>query len=865
MAILALLGGVTALLAQNTRQSALLPLLDEIVARGETRLAFDRDVLSAITVTLPAGGPSPTWAQLEPRLAACGLKFRITSDGLILIALAERPTDVEPTFRIQVLGPDREPLANAYLRLGSRGFEADEAGGLEVPLAAWSHGGELSYVGMERLRITANSEPPVDLRLHMRPAPGRAEPILVYSGLSPKPTAPITMGTDLLAKALQTGAVLPGSALGGLGYIGLAGASGVDARSSVPALRGSQSTETFVYLDDLPVYHLDHLFGLFPAVDPMLVSSVELHRSHYPSRWGGSTGGVMGMTTKSAIRTGGELRLSSVEAATRLTLARGGLELTAGGRSSLGNVARSKLLTATELDFETRRGRSTAVTRPAFTFYDGFAKLRYRTLDQRWGARLQFFTSADAYDYTYALEANLNSNPRVPRSVRNDYSEVSGWRNGGLLVGLDRQFGAGRLELRAHESTYSQDLSTDGSTATTTRRGERISARNSSLLNNRLRDRQLGLEFTTSDPPLSSKDRLASWRYGLQLQRVSTVAEFDINDRSLLSLDQRADWLHVHSERTQRLGGRGSVNAGLRASRQLNADRLWLSPRVKAGYALGPTQVSAGYSLTQQSLRPLQHENQFGQTYTLLVIEALGVAQTGRAQNFTLGVTRRKGGVSLEVEAYYRKLDGVLAALSRQVALPSGLEIVNLQPSFLSAVGRGEVLGVDADLRYRGRGFSGQAAYTLSRSRRRFAVIAGDVWQRAPDDRRHRLATSHTYVHGPWSAGIAYELASGVAYVDLDVLASGAGPRDQLNPDAYLRSLPGYRRLDLRLTRTIALRHSVLKAGLQLFNAFARANVTQRQYVVAVGPGRSEDRAIPVGTDVALLGRLLVAEASWAF
>ena len=275
-------------------------------------------------------------------------------------------------------------------------------------------------------------------------------------------------------------------------------------------------------------------------------------------------------------------------------------------------------------------------------------------------------------------------------------------------------------------------------------------------------------------------------------------------------------------------------------------------------------QVSAGYSLTQQALRPLQHEDQFGQSYTLLVVEpATPNAADGVARNYTLGYSRQWTHFQVAIEAYHRDLSGVLAALSQQVALPLGAELVNLQPNFLSVSGEGEVQGVDTDVRYGKGGWSGHFAYTLARSRRRFAEVAEGTWQRSPDDRRHRLATAHEWEHGRWTFGTAFEWATGLTYVDLNVLSPEAGDRGAADPTSYLRSLPTYERLDLSTHYRLELGPAQLRVGLRIYNAFDRTNVSQRQYVVGVGGG--VNRAVAVGTDVGLLGRLLIAELKFSF
>ena len=839
-------------------------LLSRYGAEAGMRFGYEEAALPRARVAVgPAALDRGTWPAHARALARLGLLSDETHDGAILlrpVAPATGEYARERLVRLRVVDPAGEPLPGATLTdAEGHGWVADAQGQINVPTDAWSSDLEVRFVGMESHRLGSLAGLPAGGVLRMRVARHQGATATVLARLSPKPLTSIPTASDPGREAARLSLSLDPRDLGGFGYLGVAGATRIDARSAAPALRGSLPTETLLTLDGLPVYHADHYFGLFPAIDPQAVGQAELHRSHYPADWGGSTGGLLALRSREVYNTTVATELNPLAGSALARVKAGAWHLLADGRTTWGDIARGELLESAAVDLERAAQSTSALVRPRFRFADGYVRAAYAPAGSPWRASVQTFGSRDRYDFEFNQSQLLGGERGMPPvDVAGRYEELTTWTNAGARVELTYALSPRlSLGLAGHRSRYAQTFDADGETRIQTLRGERLRSILENELRNDVADEQVALSIGKTRAASAEPTPKHRWRAGLQVQRLATEASFAINQQLPLDeADERA-WVHAFTQQEWTRGA-WSVNAGLRLSQRLDTAQLWWSPRVKLAYRLGRGSLTAGYSLTQQALRALQHENQFGQTYTLLVTDA-GTTVDGTATNYTLGYSLARAGMYLAIEAYHRRLGGTLAALSQQVALPQGGELVNLQPNFISVVGEGEVRGVDLDLRY-GRGdWAAQLGYTLARSRRRFDEVAAGAWQRAPDDRRHRLATGLEYGPGRWTFAANLEWATGLSYVDLNVLSAEAGPRRTADPEAFLLSLPAYARVDLGAHYRFRLAGARVRTGLRLYNALDRDNVTQRQYVVGIG-GPSSRRAVAVGTDVALLGRLPLAE-----
>lgn len=831
--------------------------LPELLARvsRQSGLRFNYEATALDTIRI-AGRSAEDWPTLRTAITRLGVASRVEADGTIALAPPADSRSAVPASRTLELriSDGSEPLVGATVLLeDGSGAVSDLAGRVRLALRGDSAVATVRYLGYSPAEVPLSRRTP-RYTIVLQPDTVIVRGVEVVAALPDRPWRAVGQRDAPGYAGGATSIRLPAAALAGFGFSAAAGVSQIDAGGSAPAIRGSQGFETRVELDGLPLYYVDHLYGLFSAVNPLSVADVHLHRSHYPVDRGGARGGLMAIETIEPIASGLTLRADQVAGALEAHAVTPSVRAVVSARSSFGDVASGAAFESVS-GIDTV-GSITARTLPSFTFYDLYTRITFERPRSPWSGALNGYLSRDRYGYRFDDSALLDDR-RVPANLTGRYREDTEWRNAGFGGSLHYRGGGLTYSLEGYLTNYANELTTDAEFALERRRQTRIVELVDNRLDNTVTDAQIGLRVVPNAPR-------ADWQAGIQVQRLATVALFQLNERRSLDRDDRDHRLHAYGAHLFRLGRGLTLDAGLRASYAEAVDDAWVSPRLTFAQAIRlPTgrdlELTTGYSFTRQALASLQHENQFGQTYALLVLEAPGQPVVSSAHTLTAGGKYESVDLYLGAEGYYRSLPGVLATLSTSPGLNGEREIFNPQPTFLSVSGEGEVIGVDLDLRWRAGDWDGSLAYTLARSRQRFASIDANNWQRAPDDRRHRLAAQQAYRWRDWRLTAAYEGASGLVFNDIAGFDSSADRRG-FDTERLQTSLPAYHRADFGLTYSTELGGAELEFGARLVNAFNRFNVTQRQYVLGIGSAVGRRDAVAVGTDVGLLGRLWLAE-----
>lgn len=853
--------------AENTLP--LVQLFEYIEAQEGISFSFVLEDLKGIQVDTTF---VKTWDALQAELPSLGFRFRSENEALFLIAPAAATVPAKDASLTLQITDGQEPLVGASVQSSDgRFWVTDVNGRLVLERTELPEELTVRYVGYvtENFRDFKNGTRSISLRRDTM-VTALAEIVATLPARLLKPVLSVQQAEN--AEAFNT-LRLPPIALSSFGFMGVAGVSTLDGDRALPAIRGSQGSETLVELDGLPLYHIDHLFGLFSAINPQAVDQIDLYRSHYPADRGGFRGGLMDIHTIPNNLNSIQLDLDQLSAAATVTGTAGPIRVLASARSSLGNVAGTSTFQNTGSENDARNG-ITAVTTPDFSYYDLYTRIDIQPSGSKWSGTVNGYTSMDAYSFNSDSERIIDERRR-PLTLDGNYLEESAWRNLGFGGSLHYRTKKLIYTLDVHRTEYEQSLNASSDFSVRNLIGSRDLVSFENELQNNVTDQQA--EFSVRGGKKGD-----SWSAGIQAQQLQTEALFRFNEIALLDLDQSGNRLHAFATRIQPLGKHFSANLGLRATKAYDLKKSWLSPRLILSYALPSdmahtsSKLHAGYSFIRQATRALQHENQFGQSYTVLVLDVPNRMEQPRANNFTLGFSHSTATFKLGIEGYYRTLPGIVAALSSSIGVNNDVLISAPVPTFTTVVGKGEVLGIDTDLRYEKGPFSGQAAYTLSRSIQSFKRISLGAWQRAPDDRRHRFATSHSYTKGRWSGGFNYEAASGLVYNDLNAVTE-ASSREALDPDTFQERLPAYHRVDLfgkfeqPFGKTPDVNLSGLRTqksfslGLRLYNAFDRANLTQRQYILNLETDVQRPTLTALGTDVALLGRVLLVEGAVQF
>jgi hypothetical protein len=283
------------------------------------------------------------------------------------------------------------------------------------------------------------------------------------------------------------------------------------------------------------------------------------------------------------------------------------------------------------------------------------------------------------------------------------------------------------------------------------------------------------------------------------------------------------------------------IEPGIRVDHDsLGGDTNW-SPRLNASLALGRTTVRAAWGIYHQSqgiheLSIGDHENTF--------------KPAERAEQRVIGISRKlDSGIELRLEAYERLTTHVRPHWINLIDPFNFFPEITYDRRLLSpSEERARGIELYAEHRNHGR-FGWAAGYTYAVNEEN----VGNRWIPAEWEQRHTFNINVTYVPARnWLLSANWEIHSGWPYTDqnFSLVTLNNGQVVYTWTYGQTNALRGstYHRLDLRLTRTYQLEHSILRAFVDIWNVYDRKNnvgfndhyayVSNNQLVVVKTPGK---------------------------
>jgi len=639
----------------------------------------------------------------------------------------------------------------------------------------------------------------------------------------------------------------------------LPGVSVVDDFSSGIRIRGSGVNDNLLVIDGITLYNLDHFYGIISAINPSSVKQISFYKNNFPVQYGGITGGVIDINTKTPEKdfTGVidfNLLDASVELGSQVTP---DLKISGSFRSSVNNLAKGEIFdqyhnfsTPTKItesgEFPSINRRITEI-QPRFSYYDARLKLNFRS------HQFSLFQSADRVVGAYSN--NFNTQLRDIKILnKENYEESEIWSNGGFSWQSDfRWIKDWKSTLRLNHSYYQNTFSRDAQL-------ERIfpMKRESFSFSNFFKSEIKGTYLTWNNRYV--KDGM-EWNWGGEFtdHQVNNLVEHQQKEGFTRKFRGSIYSFFGNFEIEQ---GNWKLDAGLRSNFYSLEDRFYFSPRVQAMFKRSVFFTISHY---QQFLRQINNEDGLGQSREIWTLGDGLKIPVLTATNFTMGGKKIwEDGLSLEVEGYLKYLNGVV----EYAPLFSGLKENPLQrqPVFTFFEGKGFIRGIDFFLKKYGKNFDALVSYTLSKQTQTFKMVANNRPFPAPSDRRHQLSFAGTYKLGKWSFGGNYTFASGRPYTDLEKIASAfsESSRENLRIGDRVSYLEDYHRIDLSVERE----SGPWTLGVGVYNLINRRNLAYRQYAFVfpstkgnLGPTSN----ILAGNEVQMLGRTINARVQFNF
>ena len=657
------------------------------------------------------------------------------------------------------------PLAGVRIRMGGTETATDADGSFRIEAA-----GLVSLLASHSGYVPKTLSPQLDEAFAPRELAVALEPRIAE-------VVVVTSRYNLAKRVRVSRHVLDGTALDAVPTIGddalrvvnrLPGAGSIGV-SAMPNVRGGLRDETlflFNGVELLEPFHLKDFHGVFSALDPRIVESIEVYTGGYPARYGNRMSGVVDMQPANPPpRRSGSFSLSPFTVG---AMAHGPV---ADGRGDWSLSARRGTL-----DLVTRRLSPNAGT-PSYA--DAFGRLAWE-LDSRNHVNAGLILYEDDVEF---LDLDDGFGERAASRYRNAYGWAQlnqEWASG--LAGTTT-LSFGRIRHRRDGIARNTDLH-EASGVVDDRRGFRIInvAHRTSIA----RGSWSGEFGGGAQLASGSYTYRASGQRAVLAGLLGTPTDIERH----VTARPRGLVAHAYASARVRPWRPVMIEAGLRWDRCDYAERSvqLFDPRLSVRFDIDSATVvrlAAGVFSQPPGIHELQVEDGLAR-----------YPRSQRAQHFIGSFTRKFPGAAVEVhaEAYYKRFTRVKRRFENMfnpfVLLPElAADRVELRPSEARAE------GVEASVRYR-PGDALEGWLTFSRSTAEDRVDG--VWRPRRWNQLHSASAGAVWNRPAWSASVALLWHTGWQTTRLP----GVGAADLERLSWNDERLPAFASLDARVSRT---------------------------------------------------------------
>lgn len=570
-------------------------------------------------------------------------------------------------------------------------------------------------------------------------------------------------------------------------------------------VRGGDTDQNLVLLDEAPVYNASHLLGFFSVFNSDALKDVKLYKGGIPSQYGGRLSSVLDIRMKNGNAkkwtASGGIGLISSRLTVEGPLTKDNGSIMVSGRRTYADL----LLKAFSSEFDDT----------ALYFYDFNAKVNYNL-----GEKDRLYLSG------YFGRDNLSLG-----AVGLDWGNATGTMRWNHLFS-DKLFANTSFIYSDFDYGFGVD---NAGTAIELSAG--------------IRDYNLKQDFNWYPNPNNSVQFGWNAIYHQFKPGDFTSDDTESEENNVISIPaQQALETGFYLDNEQKIGKKWTLNYGMRLTSFSNIGEadvktyneedevtstthydegafynttFRLEPRFNAAYLLNQqSSVKFSYQRMSQYLHLLS--NSTSGAPTDIWIPSTPLVKPELADQLAIGYFRnfKDNKYEFSVEAYYKNLDDL-------VEYEDGAEtFLNEDLEAELVFGAGRAYGTEFYLKKNKGKLTGWISYTLSKSERQFAEINNGEWFSARQDRTHDISLVATYklsprltLSGAWVyyTGDAVTFPVGKYEID-DELITLFGER---NADR----MPDYHRLDLGLTYVLKDRakwHSEL--NFSIYNVYNRKN-----------------------------------------
>jgi hypothetical protein len=584
----------------------------------------------------------------------------------------------------------------------------------------------ISYAGysIQAKKITAKND--LQLVVLLEPSKENLKEVVVSSARNNRNVQKAQMGViDVPLRAIKNLPVLAGERDIMKIIQLLPGVQGGQEGTTGFYVRGGNSDQNLIQLDEATVYNPNHLFGLFSTFNVNAINNVRLIKGGFPPEFGGRLSSILDITMKEGNKTKYQVE--------------GGLGLISDNLTIQGPIKKNK----SSFIVSGRRSHINAVLKAfssssnSYKFYDLNAKMNFE-LGKKDQLFFSFFKGYDNANYTEANSLNYQT----------DFGNTTGTLRWNHLVGS---------KIFANTSVIYNDYHLVLATSQNNYY---------SLLYTGIRDFTVKTDLTISPNPKHKIKTGFSFAYH-ELAPASFSARIPRNGKRLtLGRDTIAkrysDEFAFYAGDEFDVSKKFSINYGLRVPlfTAYGKSYVFIEPRITAKISAGSNaSIKASYTKMNQFLHLIP--NSTAGLPTDIWIPSSKTTKPQTAVQYALGYFRnfKDNAIEASVEVYYKKM-------SSQVLFGEGKQLrINVNIDSLLTYGKGESYGAEFFVKKNTGKLTGWISYTLSKTMQQFSELNFGKAFPFKYDRRHSLSITAGYqLSKHWSLNAVFVYSSGVAF-----------------------------------------------------------------------------------------------------
>ncbi len=587
-------------------------------------------------------------------------------------------------------------------------------------------------------------------------------------------------------------------------------------------IRGGTPDQNLVLWDGIKMYNSGHFFGTISAFNPYITDEVKLFKSGTKAQYGNRVSSVIDITSDdkipNALHGGFGFNLTHADVYLKAPISEKVAILVSGRRSftEIFNSATFKNL-ADRVFQNTKISEGNKVfdddevttTKDLFYFSDFTFKAVIKPTEKDQITFSNLFTK-NKLDYGFLIEEFDEASQ--------DKLDVS---NGGSTLSWDHVYNKNFSHtFSAYYSNF--DLQYVGTNSIEDEFSDKLEKIN------RIDD--YGLSFHT-DWTINASNKI-NFGYQFSSNEVKSVITFfdseseedefiEINDNTNNSHSLYTDYEFKNEDKWY-------ISGGLRANHISILDKFYLEPRFQFGFKLSDNiKVKISAENLHQAVSQIVEFNteDFGLENQIWVLSDGDLIPLLKSNQVTTGFVFSNNGWTLDVEGYYKKIDGL-------TSFTLGFDSFN---ELTFSKGQSKVLGLDVLLKKKIDNYRTWLSYSFINNEFTFSELNDGNPFPGNFDITNQFIWSHSYEWNKFSVSLGWSIRTGIPFTEaVGIIENSEGAFIDYS-EINSKRLPNYHRLDASATYKFNISEDKKwkgKFGFSLLNIYNQENILSRTYQI---------------------------------